>query len=330
MKRFFAIPLFLCTFLTGQSSSTTSQGPPGGDVFFLDLGIVIESTTGEEKINRLVKTPPEKVAFFLNKAPSGSVFMASTKEIQETLYRIGDKIEKLEHALRKEVSILREENEELREMVADLLAREPVSHPLAEAVSYEPPPVPGMESGVAPIERIPAGDPVSSEEPGDGGDPEPFTDGEEDDPEGGLPTEPLLGGLMAEGSPFNKTVYMNAVFAYQREDYGIALEHFSRLPLGKIDQVTAGNVLYWISDCHYQLGEYGDALRTLAAIRPFFNSDRQDDAMILTGLVYRQLGNETEAIQAFANIVDDHPDSEYFKLAQMELRKSTRQERVWD
>ena len=117
---------------------------------------------------------------------------------------------------------------------------------------------------------------------------------------------------------------MNAVLAYQREDYTAALNHFLKLFLGTIDVVTAGNVLYWISDSYYQRGDYGDALNILQTIKPLFGSDKQDDAVVLTGLVYRQMGNETEAIEAFMNIVEEHPDSEYFKLAQMEIRKAER------
>jgi len=46
--------------------------------------------------------------------------------------------------------------------------------------------------------------------------------------------------------------------------------------------------------------------------------------MVLTGLVYREMGYEIGAIEAFTHIVNEYPDSEYFKLAQMELRKAER------
>lgn len=271
----FIIPIFFF-YLTGQS------GTSGNDLFFLDLGIVIEPSTGNEEVNRLIKAPPEKVSFFIDKAPSGSVFIATTKELQETLRRIGKRIEILEHAFQEEVSSLKEENKELRNMIGDLLEREPVL-PL-QAVT----PVPSQEEYSSPSIDLP------------------------------------VRVIQEEKKAFNRMLYMNAVFAYQREDYDTALRHFSKLYLGAIDQVTAGNVLYWFADCYYQLRAYGDALNTLAAIRPLFNSDKQDDAMVLTGLVYREMGYEIGAIEAFTHIVNDYPDSEYFKLAQMELRKAER------
>jgi len=301
MNRFsrLSLPLLIVLFavlfstsLIGQSSSPSSQGSPGSDAFFLDLGIVIEPRTGNEEVNRLVKATPEKVKFFVDKAPSGSVFIATTNELQKTLSRISQKIVNLEYAFQKEVTTMKEENRELRDMIADLLAREPILPPQA----LVPEKVPELST-----EQPPKTIPVV----------ESFTSGS-------------VSSHQEQNQPFNRMLYMNAVFAYQREDYTVALQHFSKVFLGTIDEVTAGNVLYWVADCYYQLGDYGDALNTLGAIKPLFRSDKRDDAIILTGLVYRQMGNEKGAIEAFTNIVRDYPESEYFRLAQMEIRKAER------
>ncbi|MFQ6615268.1 MAG: tol-pal system YbgF family protein [Fidelibacterota bacterium] len=297
MNRPVAIPLLsgalliLCTLtgvLTGQSSSG-SPGPLGDDIFFLDLGIVIEPGTGKEEVNRLVKAPPEKVKFFLDKEPSGSVYMASTRELHETLARISDRIDALEESFHREITAVRVENGELREMVADLLAREPIL-PSQPAVT----PVPSLSTP-----------PVSREE----------------QPEPEVEEKVVVTAPAADGS-FSKMRYMNAVFAYQREDYRVALDHFSRLYLKEQDHTTRGNVLYWIADCYYQLGDYRRALDTLEEIRSLGRSDKQDDALVLTGLAYRQMGRENEALEAFDHILQYYPDSEYFRLARMELRKS--------
>ncbi|MFQ6675246.1 MAG: tol-pal system YbgF family protein [Fidelibacterota bacterium] len=274
------------TLLTGQSPSS---GSVGDDIFFLDLGIVIEPTTGEEEVNRLVKAPPEKVKFFLDKEPSGSMFMASTRELHETLLRIGDRIDALEAAFHQEIGEVRKENEQLREMVADLLAREPILP--------SPPPV------ASPVPLAPAMPPAAEETP-------------EREAVHATPEE-----IPVVKRPFSKMGYMNAVLAYQREDYRTALEYFTRLELQGQDDITRGNVLYWIADCYYQLGDYGKALDTLDQIRPLVRSDKQDDALVLTGLAYRRMGRESEALRAFDRIVEDYPESEYVRLARMEVRK---------
>lgn len=291
---FFLIVFCLKIALVAQSPSSGSSQSVGDDIFFLDLGIVIEPGTGKEEVNRLIKAPPERVKFFLDKEPSGSVFMASTREMHETLARISERIDALEKAFHQEIGTVREENEQLREMVADLLAREPIipSQPLSPPISIAPAP-PGVE--------------VKSLEPSE---PEP-EDVVVDDV---VTEEPEL--------PFNKMGYMNAVFAYQREDYRTALDQFLRLYIRGQDHITWGNVLYWIADCYYQLGDYRKALDTLEEIRPLARSDKQDDALVLSGLSYRQMGRENEALEAFDHIVQHYPDSEYFKLARLELRRS--------
>ena len=73
------------------------------DAFFLDLGVVIEPSTGKEKVDHLVKAPPSKVSFFLDKKPSGSVFMASTKEIALMLEDIQNKVDNIQSNFGKDL-----------------------------------------------------------------------------------------------------------------------------------------------------------------------------------------------------------------------------------
>ena len=292
--------------LSGQQSSSSSNS---GD-FFLDLGVVIEPATGKEETDHYIKSPPEEVSFFVGKEPSGSIYMATTKELHETLKRIHEKIEGLEtnlhnemtglkeenfqrmnnrialleKALESQMTTLRTENKELRGMVSDLLAQEtPVT---AEAVV---PPVPGITL---------------------------------DDEMELLPEEDAA--VISEVATFNKMVYMNGVLAYQRGDYGAAVGHFEKLVLMELDDISAGNIIYWLAECHFRLNNYREALSLLDRVDVLFESDKRDDAMALTGMVYREIGENDRAQQAFAEIVDFFPESEYLRLAQMELRKEVK------
>ena len=105
LRSFITVGLVLSA-LSGQQSSSSSNS---GD-FFLDLGVVIEPATGKEETDHYIKSPPEKVSFFVDKKPSGSVYMATTKELHETLKRIHEKIEGLETNLHNEMTDLKEEN----------------------------------------------------------------------------------------------------------------------------------------------------------------------------------------------------------------------------
>lgn len=289
-----------------------SQTAPSAiaDDFFLDLGIVIEPSTGNEEVNRLIQSPPEKVKLFINKAPSGSVYMASTKELQEALTRISYKIESLQLAFQRQTSYLKEENRELRGMITDLMeqvespvdalaAVNEIEKPLSDNVEEATDHTPNTESSESPLTNKPSTEKLSGE---------------------------VLPAKTEEVSPpeFNRMLYMNAVFAYQREDYKTAIRKFSDLAVEAVDDITAGNVIYWIADCYFQLGQPSEALSVLMQLEVFKESDKQDDSKILQGLAFRQLGQEEKAAAAFSEVVEQYPESEYYRLAQMEFNRSVK------
>jgi TolA-binding protein len=120
---------------------------------------------------------------------------------------------------------------------------------------------------------------------------------------------------------FDHSAYMSGVFAYQREDYKIALKKFSSLALKDAPEKTADNILYWMADSYQQDKQYIKALELLNQITSN-GGLRIDDALIQKGLLHRKMGNETQALTAFTNVVSNYPKSEYLRLAQLELKKS--------
>ena len=51
------------------------------------------------------------------------------------------------------------------------------------------------------------------------------------------------------------------------------------------------------------------------------NSDKQDDGIILKGIIFKNLGKFSNAKEAYSEIVDFFPQSEYLRLAKIELSK---------
>ena len=90
------------------------------EIFFLDLGIVIEPSKGSESYNRLVTRPSKEVSFKIKKVESGSVYMASSNELLATLDRINERMKKLEASFNSEISELRNENNQLRQDLAGI------------------------------------------------------------------------------------------------------------------------------------------------------------------------------------------------------------------
>ena len=258
------------------SSNGYAQETPLSEIFFLDLGIVIEPSKGNESYTRKIDKPSEEVSFKIKKVESGSIMMASSKELLSTLDRVNERLNNLEKSFQTEMRALHDKNTEL-------------------AIA---------------LDNINNFD---------------FFDDEADFAEKNilLPSNQEHTNKKVESVElpiFNKAVYMTAIFAYQREDYEDALGYFSRLNTSLASNEDKENIFYWMADSHQRLGQYDDALNLLERIMEFGDL-RIDDALIKKGLLHRKLGDENLALAAFNDVVSEHPNSEYLRLAQMELKK---------
>jgi len=252
---------------------SSAQETPLSEIFFLDLGIVIEPTNGSETYSRVVNKPSKEVAFKIKKVESGSVYMASSEALLSTLDRINNRIEKLENSFQSEMGALWQENVALRQTLASLQSVSSSKKSYGEVNEKKP----EVDSPPKPLETKPA------------------------------PT-------------FDQSAYMAGVFAYQREDFKTAIQKFSTLALASTSKKTGENVLYWMADAYQQLGNYEKALSLLDQIA-ISGTVRNDDALVQKGLLHRKMGNEPLAQLAFSHVVSQHPESEYYRLAQMELKK---------
>jgi len=256
---------------------------PLSEIFFLDLGIVIEPSKGSETYSRLVQQPSQEVSFKIKKVESGSIYMASSKELLSTLSRINTRIERLESSFQTEMTALKQENVKLRHTLAEI-QQSPKNINRPKAIVLE---VPTRET--EPLNEI-------------------------------VENLPLTKSTAKPVAVFNHSTYMTGVFAYQREDYHVALNKFSELHLGDAPKKTAENILYWMADAYQQTGQYDKSLSLLNTITAT-GVLRIDDALVQKGLLHRKMGDENLAMIAFSDVVSQHPNSEYLRLAQLELKK---------
>ncbi|MBP00897.1 MAG: hypothetical protein CMG34_06755, partial [Candidatus Marinimicrobia bacterium] len=120
---------------------------------------------------------------------------------------------------------------------------------------------------------------------------------------------------------FDQSLYMSGVFAYQREDYQSAIDKFSKLDFDDAPTETFENILYWMADAYQHTGELNQAFVLLNKITVIGNT-RIDDALVRMGLLHKKMGQQDLAVAAFEDVIAHHPDSEYIRLAQMELNKT--------
>ena len=279
----FSLFLLLTTFTT---SWLGAQATPASEIFFLDLGIAIEPSSGSESYSRTIDKPSEEVTFKVKKVESGSVYMASSEELIASLNRLNDRIEQLESSFNDEIVSIRQKNDNLQKMLADVsskLTRQQINYAASknhsELLSSKTPDTNQINISVLNISSN-------------------------------------------EKDVFDRSLYMSGVFAYQSEDYGLALEKFSMLNFEEVPNNTFENILYWMADSYQHTGQYKEAFGLLNKLTTV-GKNRIDDALIQMGLLHKKMGQKELAEAAFHDVVAFHPDSEYVRLAQMEINKDS-------
>ena len=279
----FSLFLLLTTFTT---SWLGAQATPASEIFFLDLGIAIEPSSGSESYSRTIDKPSEEVTFKVKKVESGSVYMASSEELIASLNRLNDRIEQLESSFNDEIVSIRQKNDNLQKMLADVsskLTKQQIDYAASknhsELLSSKTPDTNQINISVLNISSN-------------------------------------------EKDAFDRSLYMSGVFAYQSEDYGLALEKFSMLNFEEIPNNTFENILYWMADSYQHTGQYKEAFGLLNKLTTV-GKNRIDDALIQMGLLHKKMGQDELAEAAFHDVVAFHPNSEYIRLAQMEINKDS-------
>ena len=285
--------LVVVPLLIGQPQSSQ---PVEAEIFFLDLGIVIEPPTGKEEYSRLIETPSQEIKIKIKKAESGAIYMAASQEMLELLKRIQERIDQLEDTFSKEVDLIQSENKEIKDIMA-VITNPPLRKPERPEVF-----IPANNGFV---------------------DNSSFEDVTIETVFSIIEMPPLMflpkQSLATTQQQFSQLVYMSAVFAYQREEYKEALSYFLALSFAGANKWTVGNVLYWMADCYRQGKEYNSALIMLDKLLVMENPGRATDALIQKGLIYRTLGKEELAMIMFRELLDDYPESDYARLVGMEL-----------
>jgi len=279
------ILLFLFNTISAQSNATISE------VFFLDLGIVIEPSTGDEEYNRTVEAPSEEINFQVKKAKSGSIYMAASSEMLASLERINNRIAKLENSFQEKLFDLQQENQLLKNMITDINKRpnmvdevginldgKPTVH-LIEPINNQAEPIVAMKSN----------------------------------------NEKQSKKLIEE---FNSKDYMAGVFAYQQDNFQLAIKYFANLHLISADKNISDNVIYWMADSYQHLGDIDNAMVYLDMVIENNNSDHTDDALIKKGLLHRKRGELDKSLFVLNKLVNNYPNSEYAKLARMEIKRA--------
>ena len=271
--------------ISAQSSATISE------VFFLDLGIVIEPSTGDEEYNRIVEAPSEEVNFQIKKAKSGSIYMAASKEMLASLERINNRIATLENSFQEKLFDLQQENQLLKNMIADINNPPKMADETQNSINAtvdEPTNLLEVQLESSAVVQL----------------------NDEKEPK------------ELKEEKFSSKDYMAGVFAYQQDNFSLALKYFSNLHLINADKDVSDNVIYWMADSYQRLGDIDNAIIYLDMVIESKNSSHVDDALIKKGLLHRKRGEVDLSLIVLNELVNKYPKSEYAKLARMEIKRA--------
>ena len=285
--------LIVLLFLINISSNIFAQSNATiSEVFFLDLGIVIEPSTGDEKYNRVVEAPSEEINFQVKKAKSGSIYMAASSEMLASLERINSRIEKLEISFQEKLFDLQKENQILKSMITDSNKRPKNPDEIV------------INSNANEILSV------------------------KEEPKEEQASALIASNTNNEKKPkkisnaFNRKDYMAGVFAYQQDKFQLAIKYFANLHLTNTNKNISDNIIYWMADSYQHLGDIDNAMIYLDLVLQNNNSDHIDDALIKKGLLHRKRGEIDQSLVIFNKLVNNFPKSEYAKLARMEIKRA--------
>lgn len=112
-----------------------------------------------------------------------------------------------------------------------------------------------------------------------------------------------------------QNAYRKGLTNFHKQLYYQAIEDFKTIVARGSDNTLRASAQYWVGRCYYEKGLYDEAISALEQVQRFENSDKQDDALVMIGLAFKNKDKLPEAKLAFQELVSRHPGSEYLTLA---------------
>jgi TolA-binding protein len=109
--------------------------------------------------------------------------------------------------------------------------------------------------------------------------------------------------------------------AYLAQNYAVAVDYFSKTITSEAASSMVGDAYYWIANSYIKLHDEYLALEYLKKVVEYPLSENVDDALFLTAITYRKLGNKELAAIFFKRLLRRFPDGQLAKLADLELKR---------
>jgi len=108
-----------------------------------------------------------------------------------------------------------------------------------------------------------------------------------------------------------KSRYQAALDQFHMRSYREAISGFQALASSNPRHALASNCHYWTGECYNAMRDYRAALNEFKTVLSYSSSFKRDDALIMSGLCYLKLGDNSTARSQFQELVSQYPQSEY-------------------
>lgn len=115
--------------------------------------------------------------------------------------------------------------------------------------------------------------------------------------------------------------YESALMKFYSRRYQEAVDLFQALLEKYPDHALSSNCEYWIGESYFAAGNFERAITSFQKVLQYEKSLKKDDALLMIGRAYVELGNKSEAQNAFNRLIREFPASEFVPKSEQYLRK---------
>ncbi|MBN2602482.1 MAG: tetratricopeptide repeat protein [Candidatus Marinimicrobia bacterium] len=109
--------------------------------------------------------------------------------------------------------------------------------------------------------------------------------------------------------------------AYLAKNYPIAVDYFVKCIDSDLPGAQIGDAYFWIGNCYIHLKDEYLALEYLKKVMEYPLCENLDDALFLSAVTYRKIGNKEMATTFLKRLLRRFPEGQMAKLADLELKR---------
>ena len=113
--------------------------------------------------------------------------------------------------------------------------------------------------------------------------------------------------------------YIESLGAYQNGDMENSLDGFKYLLTIQSNYDLLDNCQYWIGEIYFKMKKYHSAIIEFEKVFDYINSNKHDDSLYKLSKCYINLNNDKQANFELNKLINNYPNSEYVKKAQLIL-----------